>query len=239
MFFSTSKDEVEYSQLEPLFSGVQFVDKGTAYGFRFSTSADEETFQNHINQLVSGGGSPDINSLPQPVIDEEVPAVPPPEKKPKPFLYCLNFLNNLKDDTVRRGSVVRTLAVCTRHNYIHIYKPFMMLALQRYYANPSEEVLAELYTALNAMDTSQMPSLDDNRKLILRATTDRTKHTFSTSIPYLGKTMHVQVPRTLFADEVGDVCTTSSQQVSKLPKIRPTETRMHIRLLSKGGNTSA
>ncbi len=143
----------------------------------------------------------------------------PPTKTP--FLYCLNFLNNLKDDTVRRGAVVRSLAVCTRHNYIHIYKPFILLALQRYYANPSEEVLADLFASLNGtlllwshcglicyieMDTDKMPMLNYNQKLILRSTTDRTKHTFATSISYMGTKMNVQLPLALFPDEVGDVC---------------------------------
>eukprot|EP00026_Physarum_polycephalum_P003239 Phypoly_transcript_03249.p1 GENE.Phypoly_transcript_03249~~Phypoly_transcript_03249.p1 ORF type:complete len:784 (+),score=142.64 Phypoly_transcript_03249:155-2506(+) len=121
-----------------------------------------------------------------------------------PFLYCLNFLNNQKDDTVRRGAVVRALAVCTRHNYIHIYKPFILLALQRYYAHPSEEVLADLFQSLNEMDTEKMPTINYNKKLILRATTDRSKHTFTTSIQYMGTRMNVQLPLAGFPDEVGD-----------------------------------
>jgi hypothetical protein len=52
---------------------------------------------------------------------------------------------------VRRGAVVRALAVCTRHNYVHVFRSFILFALQRYFANPSEDVLADLFESLNGI----------------------------------------------------------------------------------------
>ena len=39
-----------------------------------------------------------------------------------PFLYCLSLVNTQKDDNVRRGARVKAMAVCTRHQWIHIFK---------------------------------------------------------------------------------------------------------------------
>lgn len=50
-----------------------------------------------------------------------------------------------------------------------------------------------------------MPILNYNQKLISRATTDRSKHFFTTSVQYIGTKMNVQLPLAGFPDEVGDV----------------------------------
>lgn len=55
------------------------------------------------------------------------------------------------------------------------------------------------------MDTEKMPHLNYNQRLIVRATTDRSKHYFTTSIQYIGTKMNVQLPLAWFPDEVGDV----------------------------------
>lgn len=55
------------------------------------------------------------------------------------------------------------------------------------------------------MEIEKMPTLNYNQKLILRATTDRSKHTFTTAVQYIGTRMNVQLPLAGFPDEVGDV----------------------------------
>lgn len=215
-------EALEYTQLEPLFSCV-LIDPVTALGIRFVSAGDEGIFLGKVDSILRAGpqGStiPVIESTDSTKTTDIDPTTTSNTNNANnsnnsnnnnnavnktPFLYCLNFLNNHKDDSVRRGAVVRALAVCTRHNYIHIYKPFILLALQRYYAQPSEEVLADLYQSLNEMDTDKMPILNYNQKLILRATTDRSKHFFTTAVQYIGTKMNVQLPLAGFPDEVGD-----------------------------------
>ncbi|GAM21359.1 hypothetical protein SAMD00019534_045330, partial [Acytostelium subglobosum LB1] len=122
----------------------------------------------------------------------------------KQFLYCLNFMNNQKDDSVRRGAIVKSLAICTTHPFIHIYKPFMILGIQKYFSSPSLDVIVDLYNSLNGLDMSTIPYLNDVQKHILRSSPDKNKQNHSANIAYLGKQMPVYIPITFFPDEVGD-----------------------------------
>ncbi|KAF7197119.1 Protein mesA [Pseudocercospora fuligena] len=62
------------------------------------------------------------------------------------------------------------MAICTRHSFLHIYKPLLLLALEQYFANPQIETLASLYDAVNSMDLSLLPKLNFLEKYILQAT---------------------------------------------------------------------
>lgn len=39
-----------------------------------------------------------------------------------PLIYVLNLVNTKHDKTVKRGAVVKAMAICTRHPFLHIYK---------------------------------------------------------------------------------------------------------------------
>lgn len=39
-----------------------------------------------------------------------------------PLIYVLNLVNTKQDNTVKRGAVVKAMAICTRHSFLHIYK---------------------------------------------------------------------------------------------------------------------
>jgi len=39
-----------------------------------------------------------------------------------PLVYVLNLVNTKQDNTVKRGAVVKAMAICTRHSFLHIYK---------------------------------------------------------------------------------------------------------------------
>lgn len=39
-----------------------------------------------------------------------------------PLIYVLNLVNTKQDKTQRRGAVVKAMAICTRHPFLHIYK---------------------------------------------------------------------------------------------------------------------
>jgi len=42
-----------------------------------------------------------------------------------PLIYVLNLVNTKQDKTVKRGAVVKAMAICTRHPFLHIYKASM------------------------------------------------------------------------------------------------------------------
>lgn len=70
--------------------------------------------------------------------------------------------------TMRRGAVVKAMAICTRHPFIQIFKPVLLMALDDYFSDPSQEWLARLFDAVNAMDISQAPVLSRDEKLVMR-----------------------------------------------------------------------
>lgn len=86
-----------------------------------------------------------------------------------PLVYVLNLVNTKQDNTVKRGAIVKAMAVCTRHSFLHIYKPLLLIALDQYFSSPTIETLASLYDAVNGMDLSLMPKLNLNEKFILQA----------------------------------------------------------------------
>ncbi|KAJ5824648.1 hypothetical protein N7447_006988 [Penicillium robsamsonii] len=86
-----------------------------------------------------------------------------------PLMYVLNLVNTKQDNTVRRGAVVKAMAICTRHSFLHIYKPLLLLALEDYFKSPFPETLASLYDAVNAMDLSLMPKMSMLERHILQS----------------------------------------------------------------------
>ncbi|KAJ2610388.1 hypothetical protein H4S08_003639 [Coemansia sp. RSA 1365] len=90
-----------------------------------------------------------------------------------PLLHVLNLVRTKHDKEVRRGAIVKAMAVCTRHRFIHIYQAILMLALENYYRVPTEDTLAELFKAANEMDLSCMPRLSRHETTILRFSDDQ------------------------------------------------------------------
>ena len=85
-----------------------------------------------------------------------------------------------------RGARVLALAICTRHSFIQIFKvctlntlikvklslaskPFLLMALDDYFADPSQDCLARLFDAVNSMDLSGAPVLTRHEKLVMRS----------------------------------------------------------------------
>ncbi|KAI8640915.1 docking domain of Afi1 for Arf3 in vesicle trafficking-domain-containing protein [Parasitella parasitica] len=92
----------------------------------------------------------------------------------KPLLYVLNLVRTKHDVTARRGARVKAMAICTRHQYLHIYKPVLLLAMEKYFENPTIEILECLYGAVNSMDLSRMPKFTWHERQILRASDNKT-----------------------------------------------------------------
>ena len=39
-----------------------------------------------------------------------------------PLIHVLNLVNTKHDKSVKRGAIVKAMAICTRHPFLHIYK---------------------------------------------------------------------------------------------------------------------
>ncbi|UZJ57230.1 hypothetical protein CBS101457_006550 [Exobasidium rhododendri] len=85
------------------------------------------------------------------------------------LIYVLNLVRTKHDNTVRRGALVKAIAIGTRHPFIQVFKPALLLALDDYYKSPSIDVLMRLYDSLNSLDLTAMPRFSRNEKLILRS----------------------------------------------------------------------
>ncbi|KAL0575799.1 hypothetical protein V5O48_006177 [Marasmius crinis-equi] len=106
--------------------------------------------------------SPDIRTTNLPGEDEE-------SRGSKPDLLCvLNLVRTKHDKTYDRGARVLALAICTRHPFIQIFKPVLLMALDDYLMNPSQDCLARLFDAVNSMDLSGAPILTKHEKMIMR-----------------------------------------------------------------------
>jgi len=73
------------------------------------------------------------------------------------FLYGFNLVRTRHDSTARRGAVVKALAVFSSYRFVDRLYRLIDRALEQYFANPSADVLASLYTTLNACDLAGMP----------------------------------------------------------------------------------
>ncbi|KAK7749302.1 hypothetical protein SLS62_008271 [Diatrype stigma] len=90
-----------------------------------------------------------------------------------PLIYVLNLVYTKKDKTVKRGAIVKSMAICTRHPFLHIYKPLLLLALEEYFKAPVPETLSMLFDAVNSMDLSLMPKLSLLERYLLQASDNK------------------------------------------------------------------
>jgi hypothetical protein len=117
-----------------------------------------------------------------------------------PLVYVLNLVNTKHDKSVKRGAIVKAMAICTRHPFLHIYKvslpwemscsptplrtlvaraltlalkPLLLLALEEYFKAPVPETLSMLYDAVNNMDLSLMPKLSLLERNLLLASDNK------------------------------------------------------------------
>ncbi|WRT67755.1 uncharacterized protein IL334_004727 [Kwoniella shivajii] len=84
------------------------------------------------------------------------------------LLYVLNCVRMKEDKKMRRGAMVKAMAICTPNPYIGIYKPLLLLALEEYFISPSPEILARLFDSANAISTAGMPRLTRYERILLR-----------------------------------------------------------------------
>ncbi|KAM0746057.1 spindle pole body interacting protein [Meredithblackwellia eburnea MCA 4105] len=108
--------------------------------------------------------------------EDEERMFPPPlatdAKGNQKVMYVLNVVRTQHDSTVRRGALVKALAIATYNPYIQIYRPHLIFALDLYFSSPNLGllVLRRLYKLLNSIDHSTLPTLSHDEKRILRTT---------------------------------------------------------------------
>ncbi|KAJ3053403.1 hypothetical protein HK097_004379, partial [Rhizophlyctis rosea] len=136
-----------------------FLDGGRTFGFRFDDEDDEIFFLKYM----------DMNTEEVRQIDPPPPAFPPAEP---PLLHVLNLVRTKQIAGARRGARVKAMAVTSRQPWVHVFKPLLVLALEKFFLTPNEQILAGLYRSINAMDLSCMPRLSLLEKTILRNSDD-------------------------------------------------------------------
>ncbi|WVQ78521.1 hypothetical protein IAT38_000607 [Cryptococcus sp. DSM 104549] len=85
------------------------------------------------------------------------------------LLYVLNCVRMKEDVKMRRGAMVKAMAICTPNPYIGIYKPLLLLALEEYFNSPSPEILERLFDSANAISVKGMPPLSRYERILLRS----------------------------------------------------------------------
>lgn len=68
------------------------------------------------------------------------------------FLFGINVVRTRKDDTVKRGAVVKSLALFSRWHFVESFKWVLSKGLDNYFKEPNLETLVTLYQSLNSMD---------------------------------------------------------------------------------------
>jgi hypothetical protein len=216
---------MQHTVLRPLFSSIYTRD-GRALGFLFDNDIEEADFFSQFGQGIaslskeaedyaSAKAREDDEArkkaaaleLERQMLQRDAAAATVALTDPAapPFLYCLNLVMTKKDASVRRGAVVKALAICTEAQFIQVLKPIILLALEEYYARPSIDVLAELYRSLNALDMSSIAGLSPNERAARRhAPPDMFATEYATHCLWQGIKIPIKVPTTLHEDDVGE-----------------------------------
>lgn len=72
------------------------------------------------------------------------------------FLYGLGFFRNVRDPSVPRGAIQKSMLILSYQPYFSIFLPLCRAALTRYMDTNDKNVLKQLYTALNTNVNKQM-----------------------------------------------------------------------------------
>lgn len=85
---------------------------------------------------------------------ESIQTVDDPSKR---LLYGINLVFNKADSSVRRGAIVKSIAIFSRYHFVEIFREPLLITLEKYYTQPGESTLRELYEALNFVQLDICP----------------------------------------------------------------------------------
>jgi len=86
----------------------------------------------------------------------------------KTFYYGINLVTTKHDSNVRRGALVKAMAIFSKYSFIEIFKKPLELALRKYFDSPSPEILANLYKDLNSIDLTSVYKPNLIEKMLMR-----------------------------------------------------------------------
>ncbi|EMR08480.1 hypothetical protein PNEG_03307 [Pneumocystis murina B123] len=168
------------------------------------------------------------------------------------LMYVLNLVNTKHDPDAKRGALVKAMAICTRHSFLHIYKPILLLALKKYLEHPKKTTLEHIFNSVNSMDLKMMPKLNFWERIILgnndyktiyheKFPNTNTKesiqdcHEYETSIVYLGVQIPVKIPLDILPEAVGDFSLINLFQA--FPQLPTKSFPLHAHLTTIGSHT--
>ncbi|KAH6576898.1 hypothetical protein BASA62_001133 [Batrachochytrium salamandrivorans] len=99
------------------------------------------------------------------VTQEDLPPLPTLEE---PLLYVINMVSMKIISGARRSARVKAMAIASRHPWVHVFKPLLVLALDKYFISPSEKVISDLFSVLNGVDARSIPILTLPERKVLR-----------------------------------------------------------------------
>ena len=92
-------EELQYVVLQPDFASMYSLE-GEALGLHFRSAEHQEEFKAALDAAITAASRPAAASM----------------------LWCLNHVSNRRDKTVRRGAQVKAMAVCSRFQFVHVWK---------------------------------------------------------------------------------------------------------------------
>ncbi|KAJ1332266.1 hypothetical protein BSLG_008572 [Batrachochytrium salamandrivorans] len=120
---------------------------------RFRSADDRVYFMRFVHE--SAQVLPTSNLPPLPTLEE-------------PLLYVINMVSMKIISGARRSARVKAMAIASRHPWVHVFKPLLVLALDKYFISPSEKVISDLFSVLNGVDARSIPILTLPERKVLR-----------------------------------------------------------------------
>lgn len=144
-----------------------------------NSAADDNNDNSNTNNHNNGNNDKEGNSISNSNNNENTNANTSTNKKKPYFLYGLNIVKRKHNSNVRRGAIVKAMAIFSRYHYLELFKKPLDQALELYFqasdntitnntndnsphsnsANTTEQltILKSLYGALNSIDLTSLP----------------------------------------------------------------------------------
>lgn len=108
-----------------------------------------------INPSVYASGYKDTNPKAEPI-------------QSSVFRYGLNLVRTKHDANVRRGAIVKAMAIFSSYPIADCLEGPLDASLERYFEHPDSDVLADLYAFLNSYDMTKIPCPSVLEKSLMR-----------------------------------------------------------------------
>eukprot|EP00002_Diphylleia_rotans_P020534 TRINITY_DN3982_c0_g1_i3.p1 TRINITY_DN3982_c0_g1~~TRINITY_DN3982_c0_g1_i3.p1 ORF type:complete len:374 (+),score=73.55 TRINITY_DN3982_c0_g1_i3:96-1217(+) len=181
---------------------------GIAYALHFPQHESQELFRKQMQEMQFNAENDELASFLDDIMfsKEEEDAWKIDEVSEHKLMYCHCLVKTMRDSGFRRGASMKSIAICSSFPFVHIFKEIVDLALSRYFDDPSESVLVDLYDSLNMLDMKSIPRLSPAQKSVCRnmwLSTRRMEKKFELS--FVDTKKIVRVPLCNYPDEVGEV----------------------------------